>query len=82
MDYFHNDEKGGVEGVDQDHKTGSIDEIREGKDVLEGIILVEAQEETEEIVSSIYEEHKLLEAIGKSTGKLLTLNRELIDLTK
>lgn len=38
--------------------------------------------ETEEIVSSIYEENKLLEAIGVATGKLQTLNRELIDLTK
>ena len=37
---------------------------------------------TEEIVSSIYEENKLLEAIGEATGKLQTLNRELIALTK
>ena len=38
--------------------------------------------ETEEIVSSIYEENKLLEAIDEATGKLQTLNRELIALTK
>lgn len=37
---------------------------------------------TEEIVSSISEEHKLLEAIGEATGRLQTLNRELIELTK
>lgn len=37
---------------------------------------------TEEIVSSIYEENKLLETIGKATGKLQSLNRELIALTK
>ena len=37
---------------------------------------------TEEIVSSISEEHKLLEAIGEATGRLQTLNRELIQLTK
>jgi len=37
---------------------------------------------TEEIVSSIYEENKLLEAIGDATTKLQTLNRELIVLTK
>ena len=37
---------------------------------------------TEEIVSSIYEENKLLEAIGEATEKLQTLNRELIALTK
>ena len=36
---------------------------------------------TEEIVSSIYEENKLLEAIGVATEKLQTLNRELIVLT-
>ncbi|MCP1146076.1 methyl-accepting chemotaxis protein [Lysinibacillus endophyticus] len=38
--------------------------------------------ETEEIVSSIYEENKLLEAIDKATGKLQTLNHELISLTE
>lgn len=38
--------------------------------------------ETEEIVSSIYEENHLLEAIDKATGKLQTLNQELIALTK
>ena len=37
---------------------------------------------TEEIVSSIYEENKLLEVIGDATAKLQTLNRELIVLTK
>ena len=37
---------------------------------------------TEEIVSSIYEENKLLEAIGEATAKLQSLNRELIALTK
>jgi len=37
---------------------------------------------TEEIVSSIYEENKLLETIGEATGKLQTLNRELIALIK
>lgn len=37
---------------------------------------------TEEIVSSILEENKLLEAIGKATEKLQTLNGELIALTK
>ncbi|MEE1131287.1 MAG: methyl-accepting chemotaxis protein [Caryophanon sp.] len=37
---------------------------------------------TEEIVSSISEEHKLLETIGEATGRLQTLNRELIQLTK
>jgi hypothetical protein len=31
---------------------------------------------------SCYEENKLLETIGEATGKLQTLNRELIDLTK
>ena len=36
---------------------------------------------TEEIVSSIYEENKLLEAISVATEKLQTLNRELIELT-
>ena len=36
---------------------------------------------TEEIVSSIYEENKLLEAIGVATDKLKTLNRELITLS-
>lgn len=36
---------------------------------------------TEEIVSSIYEENKLLEAIGDATEKLQLLNRELIVLT-
>ena len=38
-------------------------------------------EATEEIVSSIYEENKLLEAIGVATEKLQMLNRELIGLT-
>ncbi len=37
---------------------------------------------TEEIVSSIYEENKLLEAIGDASAKLQTLNQELIALTK
>ncbi|MBD8034348.1 methyl-accepting chemotaxis protein [Solibacillus merdavium] len=37
---------------------------------------------TEEIVSSILEENKLLEVIGEATEKLQTLNRELIALTK
>lgn len=37
---------------------------------------------TEEIVSSIYEENKLLEAISDATAKLQTLNQELIVLTK
>jgi methyl-accepting chemotaxis protein len=37
---------------------------------------------TEEIVSSIYEENKLLESIGEATAKLQTLNQELIALTK
>ena len=37
---------------------------------------------TDEIVSSIYEENKLLESIGEATEKLQTLNRELIALTK
>lgn len=36
---------------------------------------------TEEIVSSIYEENKLLEAIGVAIDKLKTLNRELITLS-
>ena len=36
---------------------------------------------TEHIVASIYEEHKLLEAIGAATNKLQTLNKELISLT-
>lgn len=36
---------------------------------------------TEEIVSSIYEENKLLEAIGTATEKLQLLNRDLIVLT-
>lgn len=36
---------------------------------------------TEEIVSSIYEENKLLEAISVATEKFQTLNRELIELT-
>ena len=36
---------------------------------------------TEEIVSSIYQENKLLEAISVATEKLQTLNRELIELT-
>ena len=38
--------------------------------------------ETEEFVSSIYAENKLLEAIGEATSRLQTLNRELIALTK
>lgn len=37
---------------------------------------------TEEIVSSILEENKLLEAISEATAKLQTLNSELIALTK
>ena len=37
---------------------------------------------TDEIVSSIYEENKLLESIGEATAKLQTLNQELIALTK
>lgn len=37
---------------------------------------------TEEIVSSIFEENKLLESIGEATTKLQTLNQELITLTK
>lgn len=37
---------------------------------------------TEEIVSSINEEHNLLESIGKATAELQQLNRELIALTK
>ena len=37
---------------------------------------------TEEIVSSIFEENKLLESIGEATAKLQTLNQELITLTK
>ena len=36
---------------------------------------------TDEIVSSIYEENKLLESIGEATAKLQTLNQELILLT-
>ena len=36
---------------------------------------------TDEIVSSIYEENKLLESIGEATAKLQTLNQELIVLT-
>lgn len=38
--------------------------------------------ETEEIVSSIYEENKLLEAIDEATGQLQMLNRQLIVLTE
>lgn len=37
---------------------------------------------TEEIVSSINEEHNLLASIGKATAELQQLNRELIALTK
>lgn len=37
---------------------------------------------TEEIVSSIYEENKLLDTIGEATAKLQTLNQELIALVK
>jgi len=36
---------------------------------------------TEEIVSSIYDENKLLDAIGEATEKLQALNKELINLT-
>jgi methyl-accepting chemotaxis protein len=37
---------------------------------------------TEEIVSSIYEENQLLEAIVEATGTLQRLNQELIALAK
>lgn len=37
---------------------------------------------TEEIVSSVYEENKLLESIGEAMAKLQSLNGELIALTK
>ena len=57
-----------------DHLLGEIDML--------SVVSQKNSAATEEIVSSIYEENKLLEAIGEATGKLQTLNRELIAYTK
>ena len=57
------------------------------KDLLSEIDMLSAVSQqnsaaTEEIVSSIFEENKLLESIVEATSKLQVLNRELITLTK